>query len=209
LLEILATGTPNGAGARFDPPKYLVPGDVIEVEVQGVGKLVNGVIDEPIEPPSTLIPEKLDQSKTTELPEFDRSLPMSLLRAREAVMSKFIPSLKEHGLSAQQWRAIRSLEQEDGIEISELSKRCYLLKPSMSRIVQNLENRLLIERRNVASDQRRTALYLTQAGRDLVQLVAPKSEERYQFISRQFGNGKLELLQELLEDLVNAINEDD
>jgi len=158
---------------------------------------------------STLIPEKLDQSKTTELPEFDRSLPMSLLRAREAVMSKFIPSLKEHGLSAQQWRAIRSLEQEDGIEISELSKRCYLLKPSMSRIVQNLENRLLIERRNVASDQRRTALYLTQAGRDLVQLVAPKSEERYQFISRQFGNGKLELLQELLEDLVNAINEDD
>ncbi len=158
---------------------------------------------------SSLIPEKLKQSSIAELPEFDRSLPMSLLRAREAVMSKFIPALKEHGLSAQQWRAIRSLEQEDGIEISELSKRCYLLKPSMSRIVQNLEKRQLIERRSVASDQRRTALYLTQAGRNLVELVAPKSEERYQFISRQFGSGKLELLQELLEDLVNAINEDD
>jgi len=47
--DIIATGTPNGAGARFDPPKYLVPGDIIEVEVEGVGKLVNGVIDEPIE----------------------------------------------------------------------------------------------------------------------------------------------------------------
>jgi len=46
--DVIATGTPNGAGARFDPPKYLVPGDVIEVEVEGVGKLVNGVIDEPI-----------------------------------------------------------------------------------------------------------------------------------------------------------------
>lgn len=46
--DIIATGTPNGAGARFDPPKYLVPGDQIEVEVEGVGKLVNGVIDEPI-----------------------------------------------------------------------------------------------------------------------------------------------------------------
>ena len=45
--DIIATGTPNGAGARFDPPKYLVPGDRIEVEVEGVGKLVNGVIDEP------------------------------------------------------------------------------------------------------------------------------------------------------------------
>jgi len=47
--DIIATGTPNGAGARFDPPKYLVPGDVIEVEVAGIGKLLNGVIDEPIE----------------------------------------------------------------------------------------------------------------------------------------------------------------
>lgn len=46
--DIIATGTPNGAGARFEPPKYLVPGDTIEVEVEGVGKLINGVIDEPL-----------------------------------------------------------------------------------------------------------------------------------------------------------------
>jgi len=137
---------------------------------------------------NTLLPQRLKQRPAAQLPEFDRSLPMSLLRAREAVMSKFIPSLKEHGLSAQQWRAIRSLDQEDGIEISELSKRCYLLKPSMSRIVQNLEARKLIERRGVASDQRRTALFVTQAGRNLVAQVAPKSEERYQFISEQFGS---------------------
>lgn len=46
--DVIATGTPNGAGARFDPPKYLLPGDIIEIEVEGVGKLINGVIDEPI-----------------------------------------------------------------------------------------------------------------------------------------------------------------
>jgi len=44
--DIIATGTPNGAGARFDPPKYLVPGDIVEVEVQGVGILSNGIADE-------------------------------------------------------------------------------------------------------------------------------------------------------------------
>ncbi|MGB0848213.1 MAG: fumarylacetoacetate hydrolase family protein [Thiolinea sp.] len=44
--DVIATGTPNGAGARFDPPRYLVPGDVIEVEVEGVGLLKNGVEDE-------------------------------------------------------------------------------------------------------------------------------------------------------------------
>ncbi|MFT5137733.1 MAG: 2-keto-4-pentenoate hydratase/2-oxohepta-3-ene-1,7-dioic acid hydratase in catechol pathway [Arenicella sp.] len=46
--DIIATGTPNGAGARFDPPRYLKPGDTIEVSVAGVGTLSNGVIDEPI-----------------------------------------------------------------------------------------------------------------------------------------------------------------
>lgn len=44
--DVIATGTPNGAGARFDPPKYLVPGDRVEVSVEGVGVLVNGVADE-------------------------------------------------------------------------------------------------------------------------------------------------------------------
>ena len=44
--DIIATGTPNGAGARFDPPKYLTAGDVVEVEVSGIGSLKNGVITE-------------------------------------------------------------------------------------------------------------------------------------------------------------------
>lgn len=41
--DVIATGTPNGAGARFDPPKYLKEGDVVEVEVPGIGILRNGV----------------------------------------------------------------------------------------------------------------------------------------------------------------------
>ncbi len=46
--DLIATGTPTGAGARFDPPKWLVPGDVVEVEVEGVGTLSNTVEDEPV-----------------------------------------------------------------------------------------------------------------------------------------------------------------
>ena len=44
--DIIATGTPNGAGARFDPPKYLREGDVVEVEVPGIGILNNSIRDE-------------------------------------------------------------------------------------------------------------------------------------------------------------------
>ena len=44
--DIIATGTPNGAGARFDPPKYLRQGDLVEVEVPGIGMLSNSIVDE-------------------------------------------------------------------------------------------------------------------------------------------------------------------
>ena len=44
--DVIATGTPNGAGARFDPPRYLNDGDVVEVEVPGIGMLHNRVADE-------------------------------------------------------------------------------------------------------------------------------------------------------------------
>lgn len=44
--DIIVTGTPTGAGARFDPPRYLKPGDVVEVEAEGIGVLRNAVIDE-------------------------------------------------------------------------------------------------------------------------------------------------------------------
>ena len=46
--DVIATGTPNGAGARFCPPIWLVPGDTVEVAVEGVGLLCNEVIDEPL-----------------------------------------------------------------------------------------------------------------------------------------------------------------
>lgn len=45
--DLIVTGTPTGAGARFTPPRWLVPGDVVEVEVPGIGILRNTVIDEP------------------------------------------------------------------------------------------------------------------------------------------------------------------
>lgn len=48
--DIIVTGSPTGAGARFEPPRYLVPGDTVEVEVSRIGTLRNRVIDELVAP---------------------------------------------------------------------------------------------------------------------------------------------------------------
>ena len=44
--DVILCGTPTGAGARFDPPRWLVPGDVVEVTATGLGILRNPVADE-------------------------------------------------------------------------------------------------------------------------------------------------------------------
>ncbi len=46
--DIIVTGTPGGVGDRRDPPLYMKNGDIVEVEISEVGKLVNPVLDENI-----------------------------------------------------------------------------------------------------------------------------------------------------------------
>lgn len=41
--DLIVTGTPNGVGAARKPPRWLVPGDIVEVTIEGVGTLRNGV----------------------------------------------------------------------------------------------------------------------------------------------------------------------
>ena len=138
---------------------------------------------------------------------FDRSLPMALMRAREAVMKNFTPSLRENNMSPQQWRVIRALNEQEGLDISELAERCFLLMPSLSRIIQNLEKRDLINRVQSKKDNRRSVITLTNDGQAVFRNIAPKSVDRYNHITERFGYGKLELLYELLDELIEKLDD--
>src|ERR1700709_2939423 len=88
-----------------------------------------------------------EEGRGAPMREFSRSLPMSLLRAREAVMRQFRPSLRNHGLTEQQWRILRALTAVETIEVTELARAASLLWPVLPRILRDLEARHLIERR--------------------------------------------------------------
>jgi 2-keto-4-pentenoate hydratase/2-oxohepta-3-ene-1,7-dioic acid hydratase in catechol pathway len=46
--DVIATGTPSGVGIAMKPPKLLVAGDVVRIEIEGIGSIENPVIDEPV-----------------------------------------------------------------------------------------------------------------------------------------------------------------
>ena len=134
--------------------------------------------------------------------DFSASLPMALLQAREAAMRLFRPLLAEHDLTEQQWRVLRALSASTTpLEVGQIVEATFLLAPSLSRILKDLEARSLVARSPVATDQRRAEISLTASGYDLVATVAPKSESIYNQIEACFGTKKLERLLSQLADL--------
>ena len=132
---------------------------------------------------------------------------MSLLRAREAVMRHFRASLRDHGLTEQQWRILRALGSVDTIEVTELARLAFLLGPSLSRILRDLEARHLIERKVAKADLRRGLVSISARGLKLMETVAPSSEAIYAAITRRYGARKLRELQDMLHALEGSLRE--
>lgn len=139
------------------------------------------------------------------LRNFSRSLPMSLLKAREAVMGHFRPSLHYFGITEQQWRVLRALTSIETIEVMELAKATFLLPPSLSRILKDLEERDLIHRRQSPEDMRRGLISISERGRLLIDQAGTHSEAIYAEITRRFGADKLAQLQQMLRELEVAL----
>ncbi len=135
---------------------------------------------------------------------FARSLPMQLLRAREALMQEFRPHLRKHGLSEQQWRVLRALAEAGEMDINALGEMCQIHPASLSRMLPNLESEGRIERRVSRADQRYVIVSITAKGRALFQRVAKESEQIYASIEQRIGARELRALYELLDKAIGV-----
>jgi homoprotocatechuate degradation regulator HpaR len=129
------------------------------------------------------------------------------MRAREAVMRYMRPPLREHELTEQQWRVLRALAQNGPLEPTGLAHLTFLLAPSLSRILRDLEARRLIERRAAKTDLRRSVITITAAGSRLLKVVAPHSKTSSALIAHRFGKARVVALRTLLEDLEASLVE--
>lgn len=144
--------------------------------------------------------------------EFEhRNLAMLLLQAREAVMGLFRPILKRHALTEQQWRVIRNInESEQGtMEIGQIARECCILSPSLSGILERMEQAGLVTRSRLAADQRKVMVSLTESSRALVKQLSPKIDEQYRLIEARIGVTTLMELYRLLDEIIATIPHDD
>ena len=139
------------------------------------------------------------------MPDFSHSLPMLLMRAREAVMRRFRPQLRSHDVTEQQWRVLRALTYFGKCEVTELAHATFLHASSLSRILRDLVRRGLVQRAEVAADRRRGVVSISKRGRDLMRTASPELGLRYSEIRQVYGLDRLETLQRMLRELETAL----
>jgi homoprotocatechuate degradation regulator HpaR len=138
---------------------------------------------------------------------FSESLPMALLRTREAVMCLFRPGLRSRGVTEQQWRILRALAHAGSMEVTELAEATFLLGPSLSRILPDMEKRQLVSRKQLDSDLRRSVVSLEPKGLRLISTHAPDSERIYAQIAERFGVERVTQLFTLLQELQDSLED--
>ena len=137
------------------------------------------------------------------------SIPVRLLRAREAVMARLRPILRSHGVTEQQWRVLRTVRDMGQSEVTVLAGRVHLLAPSLSRILRDLQMRSLLVRRVSSDDQRRSLVSLTPAAYALITEIEPELAQAASEMRGLYGSERMAELQRLLGELESALGQAD
>jgi homoprotocatechuate degradation regulator HpaR len=158
-----------------------------------------------LEPPMEEASLAASTSVRPPLAPLSRSLPAALIRAREAVMARVRPTLRVHDMTEPQWRVLRTLATLEEIEITRLSELVFLLPSSLSRILRDLGERGLVQRRTSDEDLRRGLISISEAGLALIGEAEPSTALVKAEIERLFGSARMSQLLALLAELEDAL----
>lgn len=129
-----------------------------------------------------------------------QTLPIVLVRAREALLSHWRGALTEAGFTEQQWRVLRVTAELGPLDISKLSQETALHMPSVTRILHALEERGYVSRQRDEDDSRRSWIEITDKAREKMAEVAKHSDRIYAAVRKDFDDDKMRQLIDLLND---------
>lgn len=109
--------------------------------------------------------------------------------------------LSDVGITEQQWRVLRVLEESGPQEPTRIAERACLLLPSLTRILHKLEEKNLILRERDMQDKRRQIVQITGAGEEVIAANLAKSIAKLEEIRTRMGAARYDALLDLLNDL--------
>ena len=133
--------------------------------------------------------------------KLEDSLLLQLLKTRDVVMQYFRPMLQKYGITEQQWRILEALYEHGELEPKQLSEICHILGPSLTGVVNRLENNGYAVRRRPMEDQRRTLIIMTPVARAFISDLSPEVDAVYQRMRQQLTPELMDQLSELCQEI--------
>jgi homoprotocatechuate degradation regulator HpaR len=121
-------------------------------------------------------------------------------------MSRFRPVLNQNGVTEQQWRILRVLLDEDGLEPRQLCERCLISSPSIAGVLTRMEEAGWIQRERMEHDQRRVKVTVTAATKKLGKSMAPMIEREYLELENKVGVKQLQQVYDALDTLLQHLD---
>jgi homoprotocatechuate degradation regulator HpaR len=131
------------------------------------------------------------------------NLPQRFLTARDGLMEHFRPILNHFGVTEQQWRILRALDEHEQLEPREICNLCQFSSPSMAGMLSRMEEVDLVERCRIPEDQRRVIVRLSKKGINLLSQMAPLIDLQYSYLEQSCGKQIYADLFKVLEEFID------
>ncbi len=109
--------------------------------------------------------------------------------------------LVDAGVTEQQWRVLRVLDEHGASDATTIADSACLLMPSLTRIIQLLEKKGFCIRHADFDDRRRVMVEITDAGREVINRNISESNRIFAQLEAEFGKDRMEKLLDMLNDL--------
>ena len=135
--------------------------------------------------------------------QFDIQLIFAILNGKvsAAINQKLYRNLRELDITPEQWTVLLSLWKQDGVTQQDLCNATFKDKPSMTRLLDNMERQHLVVRISDKKDKRINLIHLTKTGREMESRANPIVERTLQEALKNISLEELETAQEVLKKI--------
>lgn len=148
----------------------------------------------------------MSQDPTTPTDDFVPSYLLYLLAASsEAASAEFHETVRKAGVRVPEWRVLACLHDEDGQMITRLAELALAEQSRLTRIIDGMVKRGLLERRDDAADRRRVRIYLTKTGKTLAKDLIEKARLHEEKLLIQLPEGQIAALKPALAGILDAL----
>lgn len=146
----------------------------------------------------------------TDTPPKDRFVDSYLLyllaAASEKASAQFHARVREAGLRVPEWRVLACLFDSDDMMITELAAFALMEQSRMTRIIDQMDSRGLVQRLPDSADRRRVRVQLTPTGRDLAAQLVIDAQAHERALLADFADTDLAQVKPILRRLLKRLN---